>query len=217
MHTLGITDFSLFCAAVFLLNLTPGPDTAFIVGRSLAQGRAAGLVSALGISFGCLFHVLAMVLGLSALLAASATAFTVIKIIGGLYLIWLGLKLIWQREAAPVATPNAPVTGHAAHLSLPAVFGQAALTNLTNPKVILFFLSFFPQFVRHDTPHRALAFVALGAVFIVLSTARNSLTAMAAGALARNAGRSPQFKRRAERVVGAAFIALGLRLALSKS
>ncbi|WP_050468753.1 LysE family translocator [Herbaspirillum chlorophenolicum] len=212
MNALGITDFSLFCLAVFLLNLTPGPDTAYIIGRSVAQGRAAGVVSALGISFGCCFHTLASAFGLSALLAASATAFLAIKLAGGLYLIYLGIRLVWQKETAGNTSVPRP-----APLSLPAVFWQATLTNVTNPKVILFFLSFFPQFVARDAPRQALAFLVLGMAFITLSTLWNSFTALVAGTLAARAGRRPQFKRWAERIVGSAFVALGIRLALSKS
>ncbi|KAF1044884.1 MAG: Leucine efflux protein [Herbaspirillum frisingense] len=214
MHVLGITDFGLFCLAVFLLNLTPGPDTAYIIGRSVAQGRAAGVVSALGISFGCVFHTLASAFGLSALLAASVTAFMAIKLAGGVYLIYLGVKLIRQKSRAGADVADA---GRPPPLSLPAIFWQAALTNVMNPKVILFFLSFFPQFVAHDAPRQTLAFLVLGVVFIAMSTLWNSFTALAAGTLAARAGRKPQLKRWAERIVGGAFVALGLRLALSKN
>src|SRR4029453_5572030 len=100
MYFLGISDFGLFCAAVLLLNVTPGPDTAYIVGRSVAQGRAAGLMSSLGISAGCCVHSLACAFGLTALLAASATAFTVIKFVGAIYLIYLGVRLIFAKHSA---------------------------------------------------------------------------------------------------------------------
>src|SRR3569833_937 len=104
MEFLGITGLGLFCVAVLLLNATPGPDTAYIVGRSVAQGRSAGLMSALGISVGCCVHALASALGLSAILAASATAFMLIKLAGGAYLIYLGIRMAL---AKPVAVTSA--------------------------------------------------------------------------------------------------------------
>lgn len=139
---LGITGFSLFVLAVFLLNVTPGPDTAYIVGRSVAQGRAAGIVSALGISAGCVVHTLACAFGLTALLAASATAFTVIKIAGALYLIYLGIRLVFAKSKAPDADAAAPKTAApAVPKSLHQLFAQGFVTNVLNPKVVLFFVS----------------------------------------------------------------------------
>src|SRR6267378_8301637 len=137
----GIHDFGLFLVAGILLNLTPGPDTVYILGRSVAQGREAGVASALGISLGSIFHTGAAALGLSAILATSALAFGTIKLIGGTYLIFLGIKMILDRRR---------------ELSLPsnfrrrtniAAFRQGVVTNILNPKVALFFLAFLPQFI----------------------------------------------------------------------
>lgn len=211
MSSFGIADFSLFCLAVLLLNATPGPDTAYIVGRSVTQGRIAGLVSALGISLGCCVHAVASAFGLGALLAASATAFMIIKLAGGAYLVYLGIRMMLTKSIA-----NAQPTAQAV-CPLTTVFWQAVLTNVLNPKVILFFLSFFPQFVRADSSHKSSAFLLLGAAFAMISLFWNSGTAMLAGTLSRRAGRSPQIMRWLERTVGAAFIALGTRLALTKS
>jgi RhtB (resistance to homoserine/threonine) family protein len=212
MESLGITGFGLFCAAVLLLNATPGPDTAYIVGRSIAQGRAAGLVSALGISVGCGVHTLASAFGLSAVLAASASAFAIVKLAGGAYLIYLGVRMLMSR--AHQSTQSAPAQ---AARSLRTIFWQAVLTNVLNPKVVLFFLSFFPQFVRTDAPQKTLAFLVLGMVFVIFSTVWNSGTAFLAGSLARGAGRNPHIRLWLERCVGAAFVGLGLKLALSKN
>ena len=212
MSGFGIADFGLFCAAVLLLNATPGPDTAYIVGRSIAQGRLAGMVSALGISVGCFVHTLALALGLSALLAASALAFAVVKIAGGLYLAWLGLAMLLARP---------PVTAAAVALQdtrpLPAIFWQAVLTNVLNPKVVLFFISFFPQFVRADAASKSLAFVLLGLALALISLCWNSGTALLAGTLARRAGRNPQVSLWLQRTIGAAFIALGAKLIFTKA
>jgi threonine/homoserine/homoserine lactone efflux protein len=211
MESLGIVNFGLFAAAVLLLNVTPGPDTAYIIGRSLAQGRAAGLISALGISAGCGVHALALAVGLSAVLQASATAFTIIKLGGGAYLAWLGLRMLLAKPSPGAAAKLAPAR------SLRTIFLQALLTNILNPKVILFFLAFIPQFVRADAPHKGLGFLLLGVALAIISLAWNSGTALLAGTLARRASRTPQFRLWLERTVGASFIALGARLAFSRS
>lgn len=212
MPITGVHDFGLFCLAVLLLNATPGPDTAFIVGRSLAQGRLAGLVSALGISAGCCVHALAAAFGLSALLAASSGVFLAIKLAGGAYLIFLGLRMLLSRPVAarPVAQPTEAHT-------LRLLFGQAMLTNVLNPKVILFFLSFFPQFVSPSASHRTVAFLILGTVFLLMSTCWGVGTALLAGTLAQRMDATGRCKRWLERVVGAGFIGLGARLALART
>src|SRR6476646_5005838 len=152
----GIHDFGIFLASGFLLNLTPGPDTLYILGRSVAQGREAGIASALGISVGSIFHTCAAALGLSAILATSAVAFGTIKLLGGAYLIFLGIKMILDRRK---------------QLSLPsnfrrrttvAAFRQGILTNILNPKVALFFLAFLPQFIDPESKTKVLAFLVLG-------------------------------------------------------
>jgi threonine/homoserine/homoserine lactone efflux protein len=208
----GISNFGLFYAAVLLLNATPGPDTAYIVGRSATQGRTAGLVSALGISVGCCVHSVAAALGLSARLTASATAFTLVKLAGGAYWVHLGIRMLLNR-------PPVPLQASIVHATRPVkvVFWQAFITHVLNPKVILFPLSFFPQFVRVDRPSRTGAFLLLGATFVATTTIWNSGTAFVAGTLARRAGRNPRVKLWLEHTVGAAFVALGIKLEFTKS
>ncbi|WP_233861644.1 LysE family translocator [Paraburkholderia adhaesiva] len=208
----GITHFGFFVVAVFLLNVTPGPDTAYIVGRSVAQGRGAGLVSALGISAGCCVHSLACAFGLTALLAASATAFTVVKFVGALYLVYLGVRLIFVKVApAPVKTEAAPRA--TAPRPLRQLFLQGFWTNVLNPKVVLFFVSFFPQFVSAGSSHKALAFLALGVVFVAMSTVWNSFVAWIAGSVTRRFSGKPGVKKWLDRSVGTAFVGLGVKLA----
>jgi RhtB (resistance to homoserine/threonine) family protein len=209
---LGITHFGLFVVAVFLLNVTPGPDTAYIVGRSVAQGRSAGLVSALGISAGCCVHSLACAFGLTALLAASATAFTVVKFVGAIYLVYLGVRLILAK-AAPAPVKAEAVPGATAPRPLRQLFLQGFWTNVLNPKVVLFFVSFFPQFVVAESPHKALAFLALGIVFVSMSTVWNSFVAWIAGSVTRRFSGKPGVKRWLDRTVGTAFVGLGVKLA----
>lgn len=207
----GITSLGLFCVTVLLLNATPGPDTAYIIGRSVAQGRSAGLMSALGITAGCLVHGTLSAFGLTALLAASASAFMIIKLVGGGYLIYLGLRMLFKKPDQ--VTEGVRTQDVRAHRT---IFVQALITNVLNPKVILFFLSFFPLFVKPDSPHKILAFLILGGVFALMSLCWNSGTALLAGTLSRHASNNPHIKQWLERTVGAAFIALGVKLALTK-
>ncbi|MDR0242444.1 MAG: LysE family translocator [Burkholderia sp.] len=210
----GITHFGFFVFAVFLLNITPGPDTAYIVGRSVAQGRGAGLMSAFGISAGCCVHALACAFGLTALLAASATAFTVIKLVGAAYLIYLGVRMILAKQAA--APSGAEAAQATAAKPLRQLFMQGFWTNVLNPKVVLFFVSFFPQFVSADSPHKAWAFLTLGAVFVAMSTVWTSLVAWVAGSVTQRFSGKPGVKKWLDRTVGSAFVGLGLRLATSQ-
>ncbi|HTI16694.1 MAG TPA: LysE family translocator [Trinickia sp.] len=214
----GIVHFPLFVAAVFLLNVTPGPDTAYIVGRSVAQGRGAGLMSALGISAGCCVHTLACAFGLTALIAASATAFTVIKLAGAIYLIYLGVRLILASPAkkAGVASEARQASSPVAPKPLKQLFVQGFCTNVLNPKVVLFFVSFFPQFVAANSEHKALTFLLLGAVFIVMSTVWNSFVAWIAGGVTQRLGGKPSIKKWLDRFVGSAFVGLGLKLATAQ-
>ena len=207
----GIVHPGVFCLAVLLLNLTPGPDTAFIVGQSVTHGRRAGLLSVLGISTGCAAHTIALSLGLSALLAASAGAFLVIKVVGAAYLVFLGVRMIvgtiGRRDAIVVtASP-------ARRMSAARTFIQGFLTNLLNPKVVLFFLSFFPQFVSDASPSKGVAFLVLGAVLIGISTVYNGIVAWLAGSITHRMRSAPLAKAWLERSVGATFIALGARIA----
>lgn len=211
----GITQLGLFCLAVLLLNATPGPDTAYIAGRSLAQGQRAGLISAAGISAGCCLHAVASALGLSALLAASATAFLIVKLAGGMYLIYLGLCMLLPRYGQPTADTNTRPTAPD-QKPLPTIFVQALLTNLMNPKVILFFISFFPQFVAPDAPHKTLTLLLLGAIFVVMSTAWNCGTALVVAVLVRRRIATGAYQKWLGRVVGGSFIALGARLLMTK-
>ena len=226
---LGIVHLGLFCGAVVLLNFTPGPDTAFIVGQSVARGRRAGLMAVLGISLGCVVHTLALAFGLSALIAASASAFMLIKIVGAAYLIFLGVRMIVATlgsRATRSDTVAAKSTLHStnrrtaarssARSSARRTFAQGFITNVLNPKVVLFFLSFFPQFVAYDSPSKGLAFAVLGGVMIAISTIYNGSVAWLAGSITHRMHGAPRVKAWLERSVGGAFIALGAKLALSQ-
>ena len=206
----GIHDFGLFLTAGILLNLTPGPDTAYILGRSIAQGREAGVASALGICVGSIFHTCAAALGLSAILATSAVAFGAIKLLGGAYLVFLGIKMLLDRRK---------------HLNLPAnfrrrtsaaAFRQGVVTNVLNPKVVLFFLAFLPQFIDPASNAKVLAFLTLGLTFVTTGTIWCLILAWFASAFSERLRANETIGQWLNRAAGALFVFLGLRLATTK-
>ena len=206
----GIHDFGLFLAAGILLNLTPGPDTVYILGRSVAQGRETGIASALGICLGSIFHTCAAALGLSAILATSALAFSAIKLLGGAYLIFLGIKMVLDRRK---------------HLTLPsnfrrrtiaAAFRQGVLTNILNPKVALFFLAFLPQFIDPASNTKVWAFLALGFAFVTTGTIWCLVLAWFASTFSERLRANETVAQWLNRTAGALFVFLGLRLATAK-
>jgi len=163
---LGIHGFWLFIVSGLLLNITPGPDTAYVVGRSVQMGWRGGVAAALGIGTGCLGHVLVATIGLSALLVASARAFTLVKWLGAACLCYIGVTMLLARTQ----TSDEPAALENTAPSLSRVFWRGALTDTLNPKVAMFFLAFLPQFVDADAPRKALAFLTLGLIFIFNGT-----------------------------------------------
>jgi threonine/homoserine/homoserine lactone efflux protein len=209
---LGIHELWLFVASGLLLNITPGPDTAYIIGRSIQLGWRGGAAAALGISCGCLVHVLGAAIGLSALLMASSAAFLVVKLVGAAYLVLTGLQMLLSRPK-----PIADMTGQAGETSIGRIFWQGTLTNVLNPKVALFFLAFLPQFVAADAPYKALAFLFLGLIFIINGTlwclGVAAFAARAAGRIRGSAGVIAWINRS----LGGLFIYLGVRVAMLES
>jgi threonine/homoserine/homoserine lactone efflux protein len=203
----------IFIAAGWLLNLTPGPDVLYIVTNALRSGARAGIVAGLGITAGCFVHVFAAALGVGALVAASATAFTVLKWLGAAYLLWVGLKLLMARPPEQVADLRSLATSQVP-ATLGAVFLGGFWTNVLNPKVAIFFLAFVPQFIAPETPDKTLAFVLLGVLFNINSIPVNSGWALAAAWMARRSA-VQRGMHWLDRAAGAMFIAFGARLALS--
>jgi RhtB (resistance to homoserine/threonine) family protein len=206
----GIHDFELFLAAAILLNLTPGPDTVYILGRSIAQGREAGIASALGISVGSIFHTCAAALGLSAILATSAVAFGAIKLLGGAYLIFLGLKMFFERSGQ-LSLPS-----NFRRRTTAAAFRQGVLTNVLNPKVALFFLAFLPQFIDPASGTKVLAFLFLGLTFVTTGTIWCLILAWFASAFSQRLRANETVAQWLNRTAGALFVFLGVRLATVK-
>jgi threonine/homoserine/homoserine lactone efflux protein len=207
----GTHDLWLFVLSGFLLNITPGPDTLYIVGRGSTQGWRAGAVAALGIGAGTLVHICAAALGLSAILAASASAFTAVKIIGAAYLLYVGISLI-RSASASEASPGTVLVRPA---SIRGIFVQGFLTNVLNPKVALFFLAFLPQFVAPDASSKPLAFLFLGGLFDFNGTLWNLFVAWSTVRLSSRLAPSALFKRWFNRCVGSVFVFIGIRLALA--
>jgi threonine/homoserine/homoserine lactone efflux protein len=207
---LGIHDYWLFVLAGVLLNLTPGQDTFYILGASIAQGRRVGIASALGICSGCVVHTLAAAAGLSAILATSATAFVIVKLAGAAYLIYLGVRYIMTRHHEVAVSP--------ATMSRDAwkAFREGVITNVLNPKVALFFLAFLPQFIDRDSPEKIAAFVALGLTFVATGTAWCLFLAVGAASVRRFFAVHPKAFTRLSHFAGALFVLLGLRLAVAE-
>lgn len=208
------TQLLVFIAAGWLLNLTPGPDVLYIISNALRSGVRAGLVAALGIVSGCFVHVFAAALGVGALLAASATAFTVLKWAGAAYLMWMGVKLLLAKGGGS-SIVQADVEGEAVAVNLWRVYRQGFLTNVLNPKVALFFLAFVPQFIAPGTPDKVTAFLLLGLLFNVNSLPINFGYAWLAGWASRRVGAVQRTMHWMDRAAGVMFIGFGLHLAMS--
>ena len=210
----GIHDLPLFIVSGLLLNIMPGPDSLLIMTRSATQGWRAGSAAALGIGAGTMVHILAAALGLSALLSASAAAFTAVKWIGAAYIIYVGIALLRAklksaatRDATPLPLPRLPYG---------KIFFQGFLTNVLNPKVALFFLAFVPQFISADSSNKPLAFIVLGCIFNMNGMLWCHGLALFTAFASTRLNIRPRVAQWLNRVTGGLFVALGLRLALSE-
>lgn len=207
----GIHDLALFVVSGLLLNVMPGPDSLLIMTRSATQGWRAGSAAALGIVTGTFVHIFAAALGLSAILATSAAAFTVVKLLGAAYILYLAVGMLLSKRSDGVEQQLV-----IAPLPLRRIYGQGILTNVLNPKVALFFLAFVPQFIDANAPHKALAFLILGAIFningMLWCHALALFTAQARARLKPN----PAVTQWLNRTTGGLFVWLGVKLALAK-
>lgn len=211
-----ITNFWLFIVAVFLLSITPGPDMAYVVGQSVANGRRAGVISAAGVALGSCTHALASVVGLTALIAASPVMFTLVKYVGAIYLIYLGGKLVLETfgRARAEAAERADIKKDA---DLYGLLSKGFITTLMNPKVLLFFISFFPQFVAPGGEHHTASFLVLGLTYALVAFLTDATFAILAGSASSGISRNRSLQKLMDRVVGGVFIALGIRLALTRT
>ena len=204
----------LFIAAGWLLNLTPGPDVLYIVMTATRHGVRAGLLGGLGITAGCLVHVGAAALGVSALMMTSVIAFTALKWLGAAYLLWMGARMLLSPGTAPSAHPMGPGEHRISFHPL-QIFLGGFWTNVLNPKVALFFLAFLPQFIAQNAPDKTHAFLLLGLLFVLNSIPVTAGWALLAAALARKHA-VQRAMRWIDRIAGAMFVLFALRLALTE-
>jgi threonine/homoserine/homoserine lactone efflux protein len=201
-------SYLLFCGASLVLCATPGPDMIYLLSRCVAQGRRAGVVAALGINTGAYVHLLAAVTGLSAILATSAVAFTVVKWIGAAYLVFLGARILMGR-ATPLAITGEGLRGD----SLKAIFWQGFLSDALNPKVALFFLALLPQFLPAGSTHRIADLLVLGMTCIVIGLAFNLGLALASAGVTQGLRRRPRAAGWLQKGMGAMFVGIGVSIA----
>ena len=205
------STFALFIAAALVLLVVPGPSVLYIVARSIEGGRTAGLVSVLGVQTGALVHIAFATLGLSAILASSALAFSVVKWLGAIYLVWLGLKRIFGSDEEENEIPVEPAR-------LSRVFSQGVIVNTLNPKTALFFLAFLPQFVDPARGPAWTQILLLGATFVILALGSDGLYALlsgTAGGWLQHRMKGASLRRGQRLVSGGILIALGAVAAVS--
>ncbi|WP_417881844.1 LysE family translocator [Xanthomarina gelatinilytica] len=206
---LGIENFVSFLIAGLFLNLTPGTDTFYILGRSLSNGKKSGYLSAIGIGTGSLIHTLFAAFGLSIILKESELAFGIVKLMGAAYLIFLGIRYLIKKE-------NLDIKRKYTKKNNLKLFLSGVLTNVFNPKVALFYLAFLPQFIDPNYPEPMFSFIVLGLTFTITGTLWGIILAMFSSRLSRKFINNPKIKIWFERITGLVFISLGIKLAISK-
>ena len=207
----GIINYKLFILSGILLNITPGADTLYILGRGISQGRKSAIVSALGISAGCLVHTILAAFGLSAILQKSILAFNIIKLVGALYLIYLGIKSIKNKELTFENIENSK------EISLKKVFLEGVITNVLNPKVALFFLSFLPQFISSNNSYGFIPFLILGFTFIITGTLWGLVLSFSSSFITDIMKKYKNIATQLNKITGIVFVALGIKLLNAKN
>jgi threonine/homoserine/homoserine lactone efflux protein len=205
-----ITPLLVFLGAALVIAMTPGPGILYVAARSLSGGRAEGIASSLGTGIGGMVHIAAGAAGVSALVMASAEAFTLLKLAGAAYLVWLGLRTL--REASQPLDLGAQVSA----LGARRAFREGVLVEALNPKTAAFFLAFVPQFLDPAAGHVALQFMLLGVISVALNTLADLVVACAAGGIRDGAAARPALIARLRAASGAAMVALGLGLAFAR-
>jgi threonine/homoserine/homoserine lactone efflux protein len=200
-----------FVLAVAIIALTPGPDMTFFLGRALAQGRVAGLAAMAGATTGILVHTMLVALGLSALIVAAPRVFLGLKVAGAVYLLWLAVQAI--RHGSALRLPYRP----APRASLAATWASGLAINLLNPKIVIFFMTFLPQFVRADDPNAAARLVGLGLVFVLVANAITIPMILAAGGFAGLLRRHPRAARLLDWIFASVFAAFAANLLLGRA
>lgn len=203
----GIENYLGFIIAAIILNLTPGIDTMYILTRSVSQGQNAGLASVAGIMSGCIVHVLCAAFGLSLILSTSAMVFTLVKWAGALYLVYLGIKTLLEKTRPFEASQS-----EYAVKDLTKIYKQGVLTNVLNPKVALFFLSFLPQFINPAYVNGPMPFLILGGTFLVTGTIWCLILTWTAALMTNTLRNNQMAGKLLQKLSGIIFIGFGLRL-----
>ncbi|WP_163338102.1 LysE family translocator [Desulfopila sp. IMCC35008] len=210
MEALGIGNFYMFVTACLMLNLYPGPDTMYIIGRSVSQGRLAGVAAVLGITSGGMVHGVLGCFGLSAILAVSSKAFLALKLLGCCYLLYQAVQMF--RTASQLADTEIRIQDHNSFFR---IYRQGAVTNILNPKVALFFLAFIPQFISPAAANKPLAFLVLTVTFMTTGTLWCLVVALAASKVSSRMRSSKRCSQWLLRINGTLFAFLGLKLAMT--
>ena len=205
---MGIENYLLFLCAGIVLCVTPGPDMIYLLGRTLAQGKQAGVAAVVGINLGGYFHLLAAVIGISALIAASATAFTVLKWCGALYLVYLGVQAL--RSGGVVPTLNKT---DSANVTYRTILWQGFVSDVLNPKVVVFFVSLLPQFIVPDAGNPTIQLLVLGVSLNIIALIINLLLVLFAESVIERLGARKTLASVLNKLLGGIFIGLGIRLA----
>lgn len=215
----GIENYLGFILAAILLNLTPGTDSLYIITRSISQGQKAGLYSVLGITSGSLIHTLLASLGLSVLLTSSPMAFMIVKYIGAAYLCYLGLKMLLSKPSNAIADnlSKDKVTSNQHKVDNWQIYKQGVLTNLFNPKVALFFIAFFPQFIDANYAYGMVSFLILGLTFASTGLIWCSCLALLAARFSKKLRENPSVETILNKISGVVFIGLGIKLLTEKA
>ena len=206
---ISLNDFLIFAFASLVLNITPGNDMLYVATRSTSQGVKAGIISALGIAGGCVVHLLAAVIGLSAIIANSAIAFDIIKYASAAYLIYLGIRSILSKQN------KFNINKTVEKKPLSKLFWQGVLTNVLNPKVALFFLAFLPQFIYPEKGNTGMQILLLGLWFNFSGTVINIIVALLFGKLGNWLAAKQAFIKWQNKITGLLLIGLGIKVALS--
>lgn len=214
----GIENYLGFVLAAILLNLTPGTDSMYIITRSISQGQSAGLYSVLGITTGSLIHTLLASLGLSVLLASSPTAFMLVKYLGAGYLCYLGFKMLTNKESSLITSSLPKDKDMIGQNKVDGwqIYQQGVLTNVFNPKVALFFIAFFPQFIDANYAYSMLSFFILGLTFATTGFIWCSCLALLAARFSTRLRETPSIEAVLNKISGVVFIGLGIKLLTEK-
>ncbi|WP_436881895.1 LysE family translocator [Mammaliicoccus sciuri] len=205
-----IVSFQLFLITVLIICITPGIDMMFILNRSISQGRDAGIYSALGVSVGAVVHTILSGLGLSVILQTSVVLFAIIKIVGAVYLIYLGIQMFISKQSSISIKKTV-------YQSRRKLFVQGVITNVTNPKVALFFISFIPQFISVDNQYGPIPFLILGSIFAVMGAITSFIIAIFSSSLTTKLRENIVAEKIINKISGAVFVILGISLFGTKS